>query len=163
GDALVEFGVTLRRILKADGLCVHDLRDRQAVVQQRIHELPVIAEDRRLAGVEGIRLRPAEAQTKAQVAAFGGFVVRAGIFGDVQPRNADGTGRPNDLHRLIEHDGGLIPTRVALGFETHSVDDRIYCGFADDRGHLLAEAIVLGEVYRDEADLPGVAQSRLVH
>src|ERR1700730_17733836 len=52
---------------------------------------------------------------------------------------------------------------MALGFKTHRVDHRIDCWFADDRGHLLAEAIVPGEVDRDEADLSGVLQPRFVH
>src|ERR1700722_2736810 len=51
GDALVEFGVTRRRILKTDCLGVDDLGDRQAIVQQREHELAIVAKDGRLAGV----------------------------------------------------------------------------------------------------------------
>ena len=116
-----------------------------------------VAQDGRLAGVEGVRLGPAKAQAKTEVAGFGGLVVRAGIFGDIQSRDADGASRPDDLHRLVQHDGGLIAASMALGFETHRIDHRIYRGFADDRGYLLAEAIVLGEIYRDEADVSGVA------
>jgi hypothetical protein len=29
---------------------------------------------------------------------------------------------------------------MALGFETHRIDDRIHRGFADDRGHLALQA-----------------------
>jgi hypothetical protein len=68
-----------------------------------------------------------------------------------------GARRPDDLHRLVRHDRGLIATLMALGFETYRINDRIHCGFADDPGDLLAKAIVFGEIYRDEADLPGVA------
>ena len=46
---------------------------------------------------------------------------------------------------------------MTLGFETHRIDDRIYRRFADDRGHLFAKAIVLGEIDRHEAELAGVA------
>jgi hypothetical protein len=89
--------------------------------------------------------------------------VRAGVLGDVQSRYADGAGRPDDFHRLVEHDGGLIATAMAFGFETHRIDDRVDRGFADDRCHLFAQAIVLREIYRDEANLSGVVQPRLVH
>jgi hypothetical protein len=43
-----------------------------------------------------------------------------------------------------------------LGFETHCIDNRIYRRFADDRGYLLPKAIVLGEIYRHEANVFGV-------
>jgi len=46
---------------------------------------------------------------------------------------------------------------MALGFETDRIDDRIYRGFADDRFYLLAQAIVFGEIYRDEADVSRMA------
>src|SRR5258708_700561 len=150
GDALVEVGVALRRILEADGFGIDDLRDRQAVSQQRHHELTIVAQDGRLAGVEGVRLRPAKAQAKTEATGLGGFVVRAGILCDIQSRYADGAGRPDDLHRLVQHDGGLIATAMALGFKAHRIDDRIHRGLADDRGHLVAEAVVLGEIYGDK-------------
>ena len=59
--------------------------DRQAVVQKRHHELAIVAQDGRLARVEGIRLRPAKAEAKTEIAGLGGGVVRPGIFGNIQP------------------------------------------------------------------------------
>ena len=58
---------------------------------------------------------------------------------------------PGSSVSLIQYDGGLIAASVTLGFETHRIDDRIDRGFADDRGDLLAESIVLGEIYRDRS------------
>src|SRR6202020_2152132 len=118
-------------------------------------ELAIVAQDGRLAGMEGVRLGPAETEAKTEVAGLGGLVVRAGIFGDIQSRYADGASRPDDLHRLVQHDRGLIATSMTLGFETHRIDDRIHRGLTDDRGHLLAKPIVFGEIDRDEADLFG--------
>src|SRR6201999_2319140 len=100
---------------------------------------------------------------KTEVAGLGSLVVSAGVFSDIQSRYADGAGGPDDLHRLVQHDCGLIATSMALGFEAHRIDDRIHRGLADDRGDLLAKPIVFGEIYRDEADLFGVAQPGLVH
>src|SRR5208282_2488580 len=137
---------------------IDDFGDRQTIVQQRHHELPIVAQDGRLAGVEGVRLGPTEAQPKTEVAGFGGLVVGAGIFGDIQSRYADGPSWPDDFHSLVQNDGGLIAASVALGFETHRIDDRINRGFADDRGDLLAEAVVLREIYRHEANVSRVAQ-----
>src|SRR5271165_2412745 len=151
GDALVELGITLWCVLKADGCGIDDLRDWEAVVQKRHHELAIVAKDRRLSGVEGIRLRPAKAQAKTEIASLGSCVVRSGILGDIQSRYADGAGRPDDLHRLVQYDGRFIAASMALGFEAHRIDNRIHRGFADNRRHLLAEAIVLGEIYREKA------------
>ena len=64
-------------------------------------------------------------------------------------------------HSLIQNDGGLIAASMALGFETHGVDDQINRGFADDRCYLLAEAIVPCEIYRHEAKLSGRGQAAL--
>jgi hypothetical protein len=50
---------------------------------------------------------------------------------------------------------------MALGFETHRIDHRIYPGIADDRGHLLAKAIVFGEIYRTKPNfLAGLTAPR---
>ena len=46
---------------------------------------------------------------------------------------------------------------MALGFAADGIEDRIYGGFAVARGYLLAEAIMFGEIYRDEADVSRVA------
>src|SRR3984885_4875939 len=64
GDALIELGVAVRRILQADRFGIDDLCDRQPVIQQRHHELPIVAQDGRLTGVEGVRLGPAKAEAK---------------------------------------------------------------------------------------------------
>jgi hypothetical protein len=67
----------------------------------------------------------------------------------------------DDLHHLVQHGRGLIATSMALGFETHRIDHRIYPGIADDRGHLLAKAIVFGEIYRTKPNfLAGLTAPR---
>ena len=96
GDALVEFGVALWGVFQADCCCIDDLRNRQAAVQQRHHELAIVAQD----GVWPVWKEfdwTAKAQAKTEVAGFGGLVVGAGIFGDIQSRYADGPRRPDDL------------------------------------------------------------------
>ncbi len=155
--------VALRRILEADGLGVDDPGDRQAVVQQRQHELAGCSEGQGLAGVEGIRLRPAKAsEAKTEIARPGGLVVRRpGLRWTYGPGDARiCAGRPDDFHRLVQHDGGLVGSAMALGFEADGVDHRIHGGFADDRGDLLSKAIVLAEVYRNEAHLTKAWPSR---
>ena len=70
-DAGVEVLVAVRRLFKTDHLDIDDLSDRQFVPKDRLHELPVVFQHRRLAGVEAVGLGPAETETQAEVALFG--------------------------------------------------------------------------------------------
>jgi hypothetical protein len=74
-DAGVEVLVTFRRLLKID------LGDGQSVPEYRLHELPIVFEHRRLAGMERVRFCPAETEAKAEVAMFGSLFPRARIVG----------------------------------------------------------------------------------
>src|SRR3712207_9594234 len=58
--ALVELLVAPRRVLQRDHLGVDRLRDLHPVVQDRHHQLAVVAHDRALAGGERVRLGPAQ-------------------------------------------------------------------------------------------------------
>src|SRR5882757_2875755 len=61
-DAGVEIFVAFRRLLEIDDLDIYDLGDGQSVPEDRLHELPVVFQHRRLAGVEGVGLCPAETE-----------------------------------------------------------------------------------------------------
>ena len=62
GSPLVEIGIAFGRLLERDHLRIDDVRDGDAIVQDRLHELTIVAQDRRLAGKEGMRFRPAETE-----------------------------------------------------------------------------------------------------
>ena len=61
-DAGVKAFIAFWRLLKIDHLDVDDLGDGQSVPKYRLHELPVVFQHRRLAGVEGVGLCPAETE-----------------------------------------------------------------------------------------------------
>src|ERR1700749_737880 len=90
--SLVEVLVALRSVVESDYCCVDDLRDRQTVVQDGLHELPVVLEDGGLASEEAVRLRPPEPDAHAQVSGLGRLVLGAGTPGDVEAGVADGAG-----------------------------------------------------------------------
>lgn len=54
GCSLVEILVALRRIVERDHRYVHRLRNLNAVMQYRLHELPVITHNRTLTGGERV-------------------------------------------------------------------------------------------------------------
>jgi hypothetical protein len=66
-DAGVEVFVTFRRLLKIDHLDIDDLGDGQSVPKYRLHELPIVFEHRRLAGMERVRFCPTETEAKARL------------------------------------------------------------------------------------------------
>src|SRR6266850_1893577 len=78
-DAGVEVFVAVRGLLKTNHLDVDDLSDGQSVPKDRLHELPVVFQHRRLASMEGMGLCPAEAETQAEIAVFGCLLLRPRI------------------------------------------------------------------------------------
>src|SRR6201995_1609679 len=91
-DAGVEVFVTFRRLLKIDHLDIYDLGDGQSVPEYRLHELPIVFEHRRLAGMERVRFCPTKAEAKTEVAMFGSLLLRARIVGHIQAGNAGRAG-----------------------------------------------------------------------
>src|SRR5688572_14115438 len=76
--ALIEIGIAFGCLLKRDHLRIDDVRDWDAIVEDRLHELAIVAQDRRLlAGKEGMRLRPAEPEIEGKRAFRCLFVVRS--------------------------------------------------------------------------------------
>jgi hypothetical protein len=62
GRPLVEIGISFGCLVERDHLRIDDVRDWDAIVQDRLQELTIIAKDRRLTRVEGMRFRPAETE-----------------------------------------------------------------------------------------------------
>jgi hypothetical protein len=96
-DAGVEALVAFRRLLQIDHLDIDDLGDGQPVPKDRLHELPVVFQHRRLAGMEAVRLCPTETKPQAKVAIFGCLLLCARLGGHIQTGNADRAGRPGDV------------------------------------------------------------------
>src|ERR1700747_3524053 len=62
GCAFVEIDVAFRRIVQLDHSYVHRLCDLNLVVENRLHELAIVLQDRRLPRLEGMAFGPAETQ-----------------------------------------------------------------------------------------------------
>src|SRR5260370_6112810 len=81
----VEVIVAFRRLLEIDYLYIDDLGDRQLFPEDRLHELPVVFQHRRLAGMEAVGLCPAETETQAEVTRFGCLFLGARVVCHIQP------------------------------------------------------------------------------
>src|SRR4029077_9950746 len=144
-DTGVEVFVAFRRLLKIDHLDIYDLGDRQSVPEYRLHELPIVLEHRRLAGMERVRFCPAETEAKTEVAMFGSLLLRARIVGHIQAGNANRAGCPGDFHQTVEHDGrrfdDFAVCSLSLRFKADAVDRGIDFWNAEDVSNEFAEAI----------------------
>lgn len=94
----VKVSVTLRRILQRQHCNIHGLRSGNPVVQDGHHQLPVIAQHRILPGTESVGFGSDKADPKAQHAPFRSGMISARIVSNVQPRNADRSACPGQLH-----------------------------------------------------------------
>src|SRR5882757_9542263 len=135
-DAGVEGFVAFRRLLKTNHLDIDDLGDRQPVPKYRLHELPIVFQYWRLAGVERMGFCPAETEAQAEVALFGCLLLRAGIVGYIETGNSDRAGCPGDFHQAVQYDrrrfDDLAVGSLRLRFEADAVDRAIDFGDAED-------------------------------
>src|SRR5882757_2210858 len=159
-DAGVEGLIALRRLVEGNHLDIDDVGDRQRVPQDRLHELPIVLDDRSLSGVETVGFCPAETQAKAEIAKLGCLLLCSRIFSHIQTGDADGAGRAGDLHEAIQHDSrrfdDMATAAVPLGLEPDAVDGAIDLRDAEDISDEFAQPIVSGQVDRLEADLLGM-------
>src|SRR4051794_11593521 len=69
-------------------------------VEDRLHQLAVVAHHRALTGMEAVRPRPAQPDANGHRALLGGLVGGAGIAGHVQPRDAERPTGPREVHSI---------------------------------------------------------------
>src|SRR5687767_12419419 len=66
--AMIEHLIAAWRIVQRNDIDIHDLRDRHAIKQDRLHQLTIVFNHRRLAGEERMAFGPAETKTDGQAA-----------------------------------------------------------------------------------------------
>src|ERR1700678_2586993 len=161
----IEGLVALSSFGQRDDGCVDDLCDGQSIVQDGLHELAVVFKHGRLASVEAVGFRPAEAEAYLEISELRGFVVRAGIFGDVEAGDANAACGAHDGHEGVEYGCGSFRAILALcpGFEAYCVNGGVDFGFTDDCGDEFAEIGAFGEVDGRAAYACGVLEAIGVH
>ena len=148
--ACIELAVAAWGVVEADDFHAHDIGDVDTVPHDGLHQLTVVLHDRRLAGMEAVGFRPAQAEADAQAAHFCSGVDGARIFSDIQAGNTDLACNAHDAHQRVEHRGrrfslGTCVT-VATRFEAHGVNRAIDFRLAEQCGDLLMQRRVFGQV-----------------
>src|ERR1035438_1765961 len=162
----VEVPITLRGFVQADDGDIAVLGRMNLVVQDGLHELTIVTQHGALAGMEGTRLRPSQANADAQGADLCGLVHAAWIAGHVETRNADGaTGANQFLERVQNSSGALYGglLAMAMGFKPHTIDGGIHDRLPQDLGNRVADRRDLAEIHRFAAEGPGLRQTLRDH
>ena len=140
-------------------------------MQDGLHELAVVLQDGRLTSVEAVRLCPAQAEAHLEISLLGGFIVCAGILGDIEAGDTDAACGADDGHERVEDGCRCFSAILALGFgfEADGVYRRVYFGSpasskADPGVVATAELMVeMGRRFDDNKILRGaVAQYRFL-
>jgi glycerol kinase len=161
GHARVEVLVAVRRLVERDDGRVDGLGDVGAVVQDHLHQPAVVAHHGALAGREGVRLRPAEADADRQRALLGRVVDRARVAGHVQPGDAELAGRAGDVHDRVQHGRGRLVVGVGAvpaRLEPDGIDGRVDLRLAEDLLDLVP-GVALGDVDRFAAEALGLREA----
>src|SRR6266545_601644 len=84
---LIEVPVTLRSVLQGDDRGVDRVGDLGPVVEDHLHQQPVVPLDRTLPGGERVRLGPAQPDADPELSDLGVLVDPARVTGHIQPGN----------------------------------------------------------------------------
>src|SRR5437764_1234936 len=165
GSTLVEVHVALRGLLQRNDRGVDCLGDLHLVVQDRIHQLAMVAHDRALTGGEGEGLGPTQTNTNTKLANPGVLVDPARVAGHIQARNAHSPANLGDAHDIVEHRRrSLSCTRaVAACLKADTVDGRVHHRLTDDLGDHVGQFAALCEVDGFAAEAAGLCEPLTIH
>lgn len=125
----------------------------------------MVLHDGALPGREGLRERPAKANTDVEVAELGSLVDGTRVFRHVQARDADLTALAHDAHAIVEHLSRHFASRGlahAAGLEADAVHSTVdlSVGFgAEHTGDEVLESALLAEVDGLAAEGSGLCEA----
>src|SRR5690242_2562464 len=91
GGTLIEVFVSLRRVVERDHSDVDALGRVEFVIENGVHELPVVSHDWTLARHEAVRFGPPQSNAYAEISGLRGLVHTARVVGHIETGNADFT------------------------------------------------------------------------
>src|ERR1700755_660563 len=103
GCPLIEISMPLCGIAKWENRRVYNFCNWQAIMQDSLHKLAVILQDRGLAGIKDMRLCPPKGGTPLQITVLPCLILGARVFGNIETGDSDRTSCPDDRHQGIEN------------------------------------------------------------
>ena len=88
--------------------------------------------------------------------------LRAGVFRDVETRDADRAGGARRFHQLIEHGCGFILAALSLRFEADAINGAIHFGHAQDLLDTLRDRAALRQIDRFASERTRLRETLLV-
>src|ERR1039457_505191 len=146
---LIEILVAFRRFIESKHCGVDSLRRVELLVENGVHELPVIAHDRALARGKDVGLCPAQSYADAEIAGLGRCIHAAWIVGHIETRNADASPRLRDAHERVQDRRGPFHYgffAVAARLKAHAIDRALHFWNSDDLLNLLGKHGVFPQV-----------------
>src|SRR5436309_3829274 len=140
--AFVEVFVSGRRFLYRDECRVHGFGDLHFVVENGLHQLAVVAEDRALSSCERVRFGPTQTNTNTQIADLRIGVDASRIACDIESRDADSAAGASDLHDGVEHGSRFLDYCVMsmpASLKSDTIHGRIHLRLTQNLSNLIGQ------------------------
>src|SRR5690242_1661478 len=136
GCALVEVLVALRGILQRNDCGVDRLGNLYLVIEDRHHQLAMVAHNWALSRGEGVGLGPTQTYTDTQLTNLGILVFAPWVASHIETRNTQTSSGTCDSHDIVQHCRWLLmrASTVTTCLKANTVYCCIYFRFTDDLG-----------------------------
>src|SRR5215203_2431933 len=118
-STVIEILVALWRLVERNDLSVDGLGDLNLVVKDRLHQVPVVLQNRALTGVERMGLRPTQSDADSEVTDLRIGIDAARIARHIESGNAELSACASDFHDRVENRRRLLDsgiTAMTAGF-----------------------------------------------
>src|SRR5947207_5477459 len=133
-SALVKVLIALGGILQRNDGRVNRLGDLHPVVEDRVHQLAMVAHNRALSGGEGEGLGPAQTNANTKLTYFGVLVDASWITRHVETRDTYATSSASDAHDRVQYRCWRFTrtSAVTACLKAHAVNGCIHLWLTDD-------------------------------
>src|SRR5439155_1199774 len=164
-SALVEINVALGSLFQGDDGGIDRFGDLHLIVQDRIHQLPVVEHDGALTSGKGEGLGPTQTDTDTQLANLGVLVNSARVAGHVQTWDTHAPGNLCDTHDIVEHGSRSLACTCPMTacLKTDAVHGCIHHWLTNDLLDHVGQFAALCEIDSFAAKATCLCESLFVH
>src|SRR5579859_603113 len=148
GGTLVKVLVAFGSVIKRNDCGIDRPGDLYPVVQDRVHQLAMVAHDRALSCREGEGLGPAQTNANTKLTDFGMLVDAAWITRHIETRNTYAPGSASDAHDRVQYRCRRFTCTSAMTarLKADTVDGSIDLRLAEDLLDLVRKLATLREI-----------------